>query len=449
MITPSRDAVAKGAFVLSLVVLAMGYGWMSRTEGWFPDDFLQRAWEQGEREAERRTTPPDFTAPRVYRGGGMKITEPEAVQPGLTLLVSTFEAMDWKPGVVLFDGQGRVLHQWTVDPTEIFSESDFRRGSDLAEQDLHGVELLPDGDLVANVEYAGTVRIDACSEVEWALTGGGHHSVERADDGTLWIPGVTRARAARSDAYPDGYPGLTRPVHHGLLRQIDGETPEVLRSIDVLDVFYDNGLERYIPKYGQLGHPDVVHMNDIDPLPASLAPEYPLFEAGDLLVSLRNLHLVLVLDPDAGEVKWHASEFFIMQHDPDWLGDGWIGVFDNNKDHTRRGTMLGGSRIVAVQPHTDSVRILFPTPRSEAFYTEHRGAWQRLANGNLLLTESSAGRVVEVAPDGRTVWEWIAAPYGDSRVPSVGRAERLDLTAEEVARWPCSRADRVLDESGG
>lgn len=445
----SRDAIAKGVFVVSLVVLAFGYGWVSRTEGWFPDAFLQRAWQQGERETERRSQPPDFTAPRVYRGGGIKITEAEAMQPGLTLLVSTFEAMGWKPGVVLFDGEGRVLHQWRVDPTAIFSEADYRRGSNLDEQDLHGVELLPDGDLVANVEYAGTVRIDACSDVEWTLTGGGHHSVEQAEDGTFWIPGVTRAVEPRSEAYPDGYPGLRGRVHHGLLVQVDGEAPEVLQSIDVLDVLYDNDLERYIPKYGQLGHSDVVHMNDIEPLPTALAEEYPLFEAGDLLVSLRNLHLVFVLDPVSHEVKWHASEHFIMQHDPDWIGDGWIGVFDNNKDHTRRGTMLGGSRVVAVQPHTDSIRILFPTARSEPFYTEHRGAWQRLANGNLLLTESSAGRVVEVAPDGRTVWEWIAAPYSDSRVPSVGRAERLDLTAEEVARWPCSRASRVLDEPGG
>lgn len=449
MRTPSRSSLEKAAFVVSLVLLAFAYGWVSRTEGWFPDEHLRRAWQQGEREVERRTTKPDFAGRRVYRGGGIKTTEPGATQPGLTLVVSTFEAFGWKPGIVLFDDSGRVVHQWHVDPTDVFSESDYRRGSDLDEQDLHGVELLPDGDVIANVEYAGTVRIDACSRVEWKLTGGGHHSVERGPDGTLWIPGVTAARPPRSEAYPDGFPGIRHRVHHDVLLRIDPETPQVVQVIDVLDVLYDNGLQRYIPKNRQHRTRDITHTNDIEPLPPDLAPEYPMFEAGDLLVSIRNLDLVLVLDPETREVKWHASEHWNMQHDPDWIGDGWIGVFDNNRDYTRRGRLAGGSRIVAVQPHTDSVRVLFPTPESEPFYTDARGAWQLLDNGNLLLTESGPGRVVEVAPDGRTLWEWIAAPYDDSLVPSVGRGERVDLSVEDVADWPCSRASREREASGG
>lgn len=137
-----------------------------------------------------------------------------------------------------------------------------------------------------------------------------------------------------------------------------------------------------------------------------------------------------------------------MQHDPDWMAGGWIGVFDNNWDGTQRGSMLGGSRIVAVQPHTDSVNVLFPTPESDPFYTAHRGKWQQLPNGNLLLAESDEGRVVEVGPDGRTLWEWSAEPYGGSRVPSVTRAERVHLTRDEVASWPCSRARPDQDRTG-
>lgn len=436
---PPRAFLQRAAFVLSLVLLAFGYGWVSRETGWFPDDFLQRAWHQGEREVRQRSSEPDFTSRRVYRGGGIAPTEPEAMQPGLTMVVSTFEALGWQPGIVLFDAEGRVYHQWTVDPTAVFSEKDYHRGSNLSEQDLHGVYLLPNGDVIANVEYAGTVRIDACSNVEWTIAEGGHHSVERDDDGTFWIPGVTRLQPSRSKEHPDGFPGIRHPIHQDLLVQIDAGAPEVLRKISVIDVLYDNGLQRYIPKYEQHDKADVVHLNDIEPLPGDLADDYPLFEAGDLLVSLRNLHLVMVLDPASLVVKWHDSEHFVMQHDPDWMGDGWIGVFDNNKDYTQRGSLAGGSRIVAVQPHTDSVRVLFPTESSEPLYTEHRGAWQLLENGDLLLTESSPGRAVEVAPDGRSLWEWVAAPYDSTHVPSLGRAQRLDLAPEEVGAWPCSR----------
>jgi hypothetical protein len=169
-----------------------------------------------------------------------------------------------------------------------------------------------------------------------------------------------------------------------------------------------------------------------------MADEYPTFEAGDLVVSIKRLHLVFVFDPDTREVRWHASDPFIAQHDPDFIGDGWIGVFDNNNDGTARGTLLGGSRIVAVQPHTDAVEVLFPTEHSEPFYTSGQGRWELLNNGNMLLAETASGRVVEVDSTGRTVWEWIHRPYSESRVPEVTQASRRALTPADVAAWPCA-----------
>ena len=214
-----------------------------------------------------------------------------------------------------------------------------------------------------------------------------------------------------------------------------------------MDVIYENGLERHIvkslsPYPGEVSD-DPVHLNDVEPLSSSIADEYPLFNVGDLLVSLRHPSLVFVFDPETGNVKWHTSEPIIHQHDPDFVGNGWTGIFDNNTDLAGRGKMLGGSRIVAVQPHADSISVRFPTEHSEPFYTSLRGKWQKLRNGNMLLAETNAGRVVEVAPDGRTVWEWIHEPYNSSEVPFVKSATRHDLTRQKVASWPCSSIDSV------
>lgn len=222
------------AFVLSLVVLALLYGYASRGFGWFPHALLDRAWNQA-----RTTLPlgPDRSQEcRVYDREGVRITRPEEVQPGVTLISS--------------------------------------------------------------------VWIDLDSE-------------------------------------------------HGL---------KLLDETSVLDLLYANGLERHILKTKQHRREDITHLNDVEPLDAAMVEEYPRFEAGDLLVPLRNLHLVFVFDPESGRVKWHASHPLIRQHDPDFLGDGWVGIFDNNWDDTFRGRVLGGSRIVAVQAHTDSMRILLPTP---------------------------------------------------------------------------------------
>jgi hypothetical protein len=232
-----------------------------------------------------------------------------------------------------------------------------------------------------------------------------------------------------------GYPGLESIWLDRILRVSEGG--DVLESIRVLDILYANDLEHLLFQYDRLSG-DVLHTNDVEPLDASLAGEYPLFDAGDLLVSLRWLNLVFVFDPETVEVKWHASDPFIWQHDPDFIGDGWIGIFDNNRV---RGEATGeGSRIIGFQPHTDSVDVLFRPTHLDRFYTHERGKWKRLENGNMLLTEATTGRVVEVSPNGRAVWEWIHEPYG-TRVPSVTKATRVDLTREEVASWPCFSVD--------
>jgi hypothetical protein len=225
-------------------------------------------------------------------------------------------------------------------------------------------------------------RLDACGEVQWRLAEGTHHSIARAEDGTFWVPGVSNEPRASSENYPNGFPGLggTAVWVDRLLRVSEDGT--ILQDINLLDILYRNGLERYIPKVlgleGQFPESDdvptdITHMNDIEPLSASMADEYPLFDAGDLVVSLRSLNLVFVVDPDTKTVKWHASDPFIYQHDPDFLGNGWIDVFDNNYDLTERGSMLGGSRIIGLRPHTGTTEIWFPTQRSDPFYTGLRG----------------------------------------------------------------------------
>lgn len=432
----------KVAFVLSLMVLSLLYGWAARWHGWFPDGVLDRA----QREVDKMLHDPSLAA-RVYDRDGVRLKRPEAVQPGLTLITSYWDYGDeWETGLRLIDKRGTVLHDWRIDRESLFPDSVDRRG-DPTSKNLHGAYLFPNGDVLVNVDYVGTARLDACGRVQWRLPKGTHHSIHRAADGSFWIPGTSQRPRARSARHPEGFPGLDDPVWLDQLLRVNAEGT-VLESINVLDVLYANDLERYIVKAYQpqasTDEPrtkDITHLNDIEPLSPSMAASYPSFEAGDLVVSLRGIDLVFVLDPDSNKVKWHASDPFIRQHDPDFMGAGWIGIFDNREDFSKRGTMLGGSRIVALQPHTDSMQVLFPTPRSAPLYTDALGQWQYLANGNLLLTESKAGRVVEVAPNGETVWEWVIRAYDDARVSRVPGATRYDLTPEDVQTWPCSSSD--------
>lgn len=429
-------SIEKVGFVVSLVVLSLLYGYGAQVFGWFPNSILDRAMIQ----AQQVLSPPHFVAPRVYDRSGVRVLHPNRVEPGLTLITKHWKDLDWQQGIRLVDTDGNVVHEWRVDPARLFSGAsvpDSRQRRGLRDSGVHGVHLFPDGDILFNLDYEGAVRLDACGDVVWQLPESTHHSIERAGDGTFWIPGGSPDARRASPAHPDGHPGLIRPVYHDRILRVTADG-DVLDQINVLDLLYENGLERHVVKARQVYAEDVTHLNDVEPLRESLADQYPLFEAGDLLVSLRNLDLVFVFDPDSRRVKWNASLPFIHQHDPDFMGDGWIGVFDNNRDFTDRGRMLSGSRVIALMPGTDSTRVLYPRSRSDSFYTETLGKWQQLDNGNLLLTEGRAGRILEVTADGRVVWEWIGERYEESQVAEVSEGTRYPLSQADAASWPCS-----------
>lgn len=436
-----KFSLAKIWFFLSVAAMGVGYGIAANQFGWFPAPLAERAWDQLHRNVLSEHT--HLRTRRVYDREGIRAVKAGEMQPGLTFLASAWtRSEELRPEFRLIGRGGEVVHKWPVERTTLFPDTvSQRRRPELS--DVHGSRLLSDGDVVFCLQYIGAARISPCGEVQWTLPEGAHHSVAEGENGTFWIPGVSQTPRSASERYPDGFPGLNNPVWLERVLHVSSDG-KVLRKINVLDVLYENDLERYIFKYRRhKWNKDVTHVNEVEPLPPSMASEYPLFEPGDLLVSARNLNLVFVLDPESMEVRWHATGPFIQQHDPDFVGEGWIGIFDNNRDGTERGSALGGSRIVFVQPHTDSVDIRFPTPRSGVFYTEVRGKWQQLANGNILLTETNAGRAVEVAPSGQTVWEYVHEPYDSSAVPYVTKANRVDLTREEVASWPCSSVDSV------
>ena len=417
----ATSSFERGLFVLSLAVLSIVYGMAAQKWGWFPSQIANRAYEQAQ--ASFTDNPFSYLVPRVYDHNGARRLGSGAMQPGVTLVSSMWmDEGEWAPEIRLLDSSGATIHKWAIRE-DLFAREGY----------VHGTHLRPSGDLLVNIEYVGTVRFDACGRVRWQLPKKTHHSIARAEDGSFWIP-------AQMGSPTTEYGGLDDPVVPEQILQVS-PSGEVLERIDVTEVLLENDLERYFFKrHGPHPRGELMHVNDVEPLPAGMAASYPIFDPGDLLVSLRDLHLVFVFDPDTRDVKWHAFGPFIRQHDPDFMGDGRIGIFDNNPDGTHRGTVLGGSRIVVLRPPSDSMSVLYPTARSDSFYTEAAGKWQGLANGNLLLTEAQAGRVVEVSRDGAPVWEYVRTPRGH-RVPEILDGTRYDLTAEDVNAWSCSVDD--------
>jgi len=381
--------------------------------------------------------PTKFLVEAEGETSGVVVHVPGAPEPGVTLISGISE--DGVLGLRLIDLEGTVLHRWQAVLSEIWPDAEHVRGRPLPLNDwdaeIHGAVLLPGGDVVFNFERYGLQRLDACGEVVWKLPYMTHHSVSVSEDGNLWVPGVRYREEPVSTL-----PGIVPPFEEDTVLELSPDG-EIRREISLLELFYANDLESLLFANGlhaidSGSHGDLLHLNDIDVLPSSISDACPLFEAGDVMVSLRNLNLLLVIDPGTEAVRWTQTGPWIRQHDPDFLPDGRIMVFDNRRDG-HDGQILGGSRIVTIDPVTREVEIVYEGSDEEPFFTEVKGQQQPLANGNVLIAEAEKGRVFEVAPDGRIVWEYLS-PFDDDHISKVS----------DAIRYPGSHADFGSDQCG-
>jgi hypothetical protein len=419
------DRVARLAFFASCIAIAVTYGIFAVRWNSFPNPQIALAeatirdlWINWRNDLGLRPTRHLVDARRPRQGGEemFRMYRAEAAQPGYTMIAGLSDDPDRSAhAVMLFDGAGREVYRWPVDYAALDPD-----GPKPFNVMVHGVHPLPDGSLVAGFDQGEAIaRIDSCGVPTWIREGTFSHSIEPDDDGGLW--------SWRGEA----------------MVRLDPGTGAVLREIELRDdvIAADGG------RYGEfaihaaelaegvqyLG--DAFHPNDVEPLRAALAAAFPMFEAGDLLISLRELNLVAVVDPDDGRTKWFRHGPWHRQHDPDWEPDGTISVYDN-----RMG--LGASRILKVDPVTDEITVAYEGSAEHPFYSYRRGKHQFLPNGNLLVTESEAGRVFEAAPDGALVWERDLG-WDERRNLIVTSAQHLPADFFEAGALACGASVRA------
>jgi hypothetical protein len=320
---------------------------------------------------EQVTEDPDPTRAGVVQ------RDPGRTHPGVNVYCSV------RSGEVKFlDMSGRVLHTITLpEPGE---------GSDCL--------LVPDGagGFLA-LTWPLLIRIDWDSTVQWVSRKGHHHDLAVDEQGLIYTlsqkPGVL-------------YHGLyTLPIqdHSILVLDLDGA---VVQEIELSPLFRGNISRRRLeltrrlslrpnPKAYELAS-DVYHPNTI----AILDRDTTFGERGHLLLCLRELDLVAVLDLDREAVVWRwGTGRLDHPHHPSLLPNGQLLIFDN-------GPRRGWSRLIQLDPAKRKIVWSYRGDPPESFFSEIGGAAQTLPNGNVLVTESTKGRVFEIARDGEIVWEF-------------------------------------------
>ena len=413
-------------FLLSVGVLLYAYGVAVGVYRIFPYDILKSAAAAGVEWVrfplhKLRIKPQKFLTPARHKGKGVVKHIKGKAFSGKTFIEGFFgDSIRMK----LIDMDGEVIHEWRASFNEIWPEAQhLKKQPHDWDIQVHGALLYPNGDVVFNFQYGGLVRIDKCSRVRWKLPYQTHHSIFQDTDGNLWVPG-----RRLHEKTVEKFPKVPAPFYEEYILKISPDG-RVQREISILDVIFGSQYEGVLFANGAhetkitvpLDH-DFTHLNDIEILPLKMASKFAFFEAGDLLVSLRNMNLLLIIDPNSEKIKWSMTGPYIRQHDPDFLSTGRISVFDNRRDGDN-GKILGGSRILELDPIKQKVITVYGGEENQQFFTDTQGDHQHLPNGNILITESNAGHAFEVTANGDIVWSFVNRWDNDS-VANIGRATR-------------------------
>ena len=333
--------------------------------------------------------------------------DPAAAFQGLNFYVSGHAAE-----AVLMDMEGQILHRWRHPLRRVWP--DLAKDPEMAKLEyFRRAYVYPNGDLLAIFEGLGLVKLDARSRVLWTHRGGIHHDIFVTEDGLIYVldrEGKIIPRINPEKGVLEDFVTVLSPA--GRLR----------RKLSILECFerspYANLVETMPRRRG-----DIFHTNTIEVLDGRFADRHPAFRKGNLLISVFVLNTVAILDPDRQTVVWARTGGWRHQHQPTFLDNGNLLVFDN------LGAGPDRSRVIEMEPLTGRIVWQYGGTPAVDLFTKTLGSSQRLPNGNTLITESQNGRALEVTADGRIVWEF----YNPHRA---GEQNELVAALFELVRLP-------------
>lgn len=335
-----------------------------------------------------------------------------------------------KSGAFLIDMSGEIVHRWEAPFHEVWDDpphvDHVAPESMIAWVDSH---MFSDGDVVGLYKASsaspwgyGLVRVDADSDVVWRAPIKAHHDFEVADDGRIYT--LTHRIRTAGDAGPHIRSiASDNRVLFDYLVVLDADG-EVRRRVSLLDAFIRADfpdLLRY-PKIGERWDP--LHANSVDIVGERHASHHDFLDPGDVLLSFRAFNYIAVLDPDAEEIVWAEKGPWYAQHDARFTPDGTVMLYDNmgGAGPTR------GTRILEYSIEERAIVWSYGGTPEEPLWSKTRGHYDPLSNGNVLITESRGGRLLEVTRGGERAWEYYVPVReevdGTSRLPTICAAKR-------------------------
>ena len=349
---------------------------------------------------------------------------------GYTLFSTAFGPTEY-----LIDMNGMVVHTWPVKHSQY-------------------AEILPNGNLMADIYSPATHRsrergieeLTPAGEQVWTWQGPYHHDFHRVNDDEIAFL-VNRDDPVLPGFYVKGQEPESMLSDVAMATNREGEVLWEFPFRDHIEELHELAVLPLPVPYmvlqpgGEMTprkQADWAHTNTLEVLPDTpLGQRDARFHAGNILFSFRSLDIIGVADVEKNEIVW-AWGLGVLdgQHQPTMLPTGHILLFDN-------GTARGYSTVMEMNPSTNE--IIWRYEDRAGFFSAYRSGVQRLANGNTLIAESDAGRILEVTSDKEVVWDYHSPFLGQgsgAQGRHIYRATRY--TDEEVEAVFASRRDQVV-----
>jgi len=306
---------------------------------------------------------------------------------------------------------GVTMATWDPDWQEIHAKTSAKKWAPQIQIQRLGAAnpvLLASGDIVFNTG-SSAARMSPCARQPlWVLDEVIHHSVELADDGTFWAPGVA-AEGFTGNAW------LRERVRDDALVRFSADGT-LIEKRAFSTILIDNGLQFLLGGFGIELNKDPIHMNQIQIAPSDTKH----WQRGDLLISARHLSTMFLYRPSTGRVVWHQTGPWMNQHSADFVGDHSISVLSN---HVVSGpppehSFLDASdtnRVFLFDFDTGSVTEPFAALLEKARpVTVTAGRAQLLSDGGLFIEETNYGRHLRFTKDA-LLWSRVN-DYDEARI---------------------------------
>ncbi len=365
---------------------------------------------------------------------------------------ATLITLRYSQDVYLLDMNGDMLWKWNAAFKKAWPKKPPHIKKPVATKRIYieKAVMYPNGDIlvtytgIGSTPYGyGMAKFDKHSNVLWTLDERVHHDIyidkKSGDIYTLTHKFLRHA---------EGLEGLHYPLLADTIIKLSNDG-KIVDSISILEAYRGSTFSPLLyqqPK-NQLRW-DRLHTNAVLKLEPYLADKFPLFKAGDLLISSRNTNTIAVIDPITKKVKWAYNGLWKGQHSPRFTSRGTILVYDN-KGHIYKGKPY--SRIIEINPNNLKIEWSYIGSPQNSFYSDVYGRVQELANGNILVTEALSNRVFEINRNKEIVWEYklpLSHPFQQRIKVNKKKSPRIvcfDICAEEYSNVSFAYQGLIID----